>query len=86
MTAKHEITRKFARVCVASKRDKVRLPDEVRATTGWDRHNARRQLTSVRKPRRVGKKPRKPRVREYSDVCVQFLVKVWAWTGGMSGK
>ncbi len=87
MTAKHEITRKFALAYAgALKRDKSRLLDEVCAITGWSRANARRQLTAARKPRRVGKKTRTPRARKYSDTCVQVLAKVWAWTGGMSGK
>ncbi len=87
MTAKHEITRKFALAFAgASKRDKGRLLDEVCAITGWSRANARRQLTAARKPRRVGKKTRRPRARKYSDASVQVLQKVWAWTGGMSGK
>ncbi len=87
MTAKHEITRKFALAYAgAAKRDKSRLLDEVSAITGWSRDNARRQLTAAGKPRRVGKKTRTPRARKYSDTCVQVLAKVWAWTGGMSGK
>ncbi len=87
MTAKHEITRKFALAFAgAAKRDKGRLLDEVCAITGWSRANARRQLTAAGKPRRVGKKTRTPQARKYSDACVQVLVKVWAWTGGMSGK
>ncbi len=87
MTAKHEITRKFALAFAgAAKRDKSRLLNEVCAITGWSRANARRQLTAAGKPRRVGKKTRTPRARKYSDASVQVLQKVWAWTGGMSGK
>ncbi len=87
MSARHEITRKFALAYAgSSKRGKGRLLDEVCAITGWSRANAGRQLTAARKPRRVGKKTRKPRAQKLSDVCVQVLAKVWAWTGGMSGK
>ncbi len=87
MTAKHEITRKFALAyAAAAKRDKSRLLDEVYAITGWNRDNARRQLKAARKPRRVGKKTRTPRARKYSYTSVQVLQKVWAWSGGMSGK
>jgi hypothetical protein len=87
MAAKHEITRKFALAYAgASKRDKSRLLDEVCAIAGWSRDNARRQLRAARKPRRVGKKTRAPRARKYSYASVQHLAKVWAWSGGMSGK
>ncbi len=48
MSAKHEITRKFAHAYTgASKRDKGRLLDEACAITGWSRANARRQLTAA---------------------------------------
>ena len=61
MAAKHEITRKFALAyAAAAKRDKSRPFYEVCAITGWNRDNARRQLTAARKPRRVGKKTRTP--------------------------
>ncbi len=44
MTAKHEITRKFALAYAgATKRDKGRLLDEVCAITGWSRANFRRK-------------------------------------------
>ena len=87
VAAKHEITRKFSLAYAgASKGDKSRLLDEVCAVTGWSRDNARRALKMARKPRRVGRQARKPRPRKYSYASLQVLQKVWACSGGMSGK
>ncbi len=53
MTAKHEITRKFAHAYAgATKRDKGRLLDEVCTITGWSRDNARGELKAAMKLRR----------------------------------
>ncbi len=74
MTAKHEITRKFALAFAgAAKRDKSRLLNEACAITGWSRANAGRQLTATGKPRRVGKKTRTPRCRFWRK-CGRGLV------------
>ncbi len=84
LTARHEITRKFAHAYAeAAKRDKGRMLDEVCAIMGWGRDSARGGLKAAGKPRRLGKKTRKPRARKYSYTCVKVLAKVWAWTGGM---
>ncbi|QIM19727.1 transposase family protein [Leucobacter coleopterorum] len=87
MRARHEITRKFAKQYqAAAKKDKGTLLDEVCAITGWSRDNARRQLKSGLKPRRVGVRKRKPRPLRYSYDPLKVLQKVWAFAGGVSGK
>lgn len=87
MRARHEITRKFAKQYqAATKSDKGILLDEVCAITGWSRDNARRQLRVALKPRRVGARKRKPRARKYSHNALKVLQRVWAYSGGMSGK
>lgn len=87
MRARHEITGKFAKQYAAAvKSDKSRLLDEVCAITGWSRDNARRQLKAALRPRRVGKKKRKPRPLKYSEQAIKVLHRVWAFAGGISGK
>ena len=87
MRARHEITRKFARqYAAAEKGAKSKLLDEVCAITGWSRDNARRQLKAALKPRRVGTRKRKPRALKYSEQAITVLQRVWAFTGGISGK
>lgn len=87
MRARHEITRKFAQqYAAAEKGAKSKLLDEVCAITGWSRDNARRQLKSALKPRRVGTRKRKPRALKYSEQAITVLQRVWAFAGGISGK
>lgn len=87
MRARHEITRKFARQYqTASKQDKGRLPDEVCAITGWSCDNARRQLRTALRPRRVTAVKREPRGLKYSPEALRVLPKVCAFAGGISGK
>lgn len=88
MAARAEITAKYARAYAkASKKDKGRLLDEVIAVTGWSRDNARRRLAKAAAPRpRASSKPRKPRTRKYSYDATKVLQRVWAFSGGMSGK
>ena len=48
MSARREITRKYAReYASASKKVRGRLLDELVATTGWSRANARRQVAAA---------------------------------------
>lgn len=87
MRARHEITRKFAKQYqAATKGAKGTLLDEVCAITGWSRDNARRQLKTALKPRRVSAKKRKPRPLKYSHDALKMLQQVWASAGGISGK
>ncbi|WP_241488075.1 integrase catalytic domain-containing protein [Leucobacter japonicus] len=60
--------------------------DEVCAITGWSRDNARRQLKTASKPRRVNARKRKPRALKYSEQAINVLHRVWAFAGGISGK
>ena len=87
MRARHEITRKFAKQYeAATKSVKGKLLDEVCAITGCSRDNARRQLKTALKPRRVGAKKRKPRPLKYSHDALKILQQVWAFSGGISGR
>ena len=66
--ARVEITRKYARAYArASKKDKGRMLDKVRAVTGWSREGARRLLRTVAKrPPGVGKPMPRARMRKSS--------------------
>ena len=87
MAARAEITAKYARAYrKASKKERGRLLDEVVAVTGWSRDNARRRLAQAAKPRPRVVRTRKPRGRKYSYDATKVLQRVWAFSGGMSGK
>lgn len=68
MRARVEITRKYAGAYAkASKKDKGRMLDKVRAVIGWSREGARRRLRTVAKrPPGVGKPIPRARMRKYS--------------------
>lgn len=88
MSTKREITKKYAREYAAgSKKARGRMLDELVATTGWSRANARRQVTAAgarRGPQRAVK--RAPRPRTYGYDTLKLLIRVWMLAGQPSGK
>ncbi len=57
MAARREITRKYAKECVAAgRKDKGRMLDELVAVTGWSRANTRRAIATA--GRRKGRRER----------------------------
>lgn len=88
MATKREITKKYARQYgAASKKVRGRMLDELVATTGWSRANARRQVTAARArkgPQRAV--ARKPRARTYGYDTLKLLISVWMLAGQPSGK
>lgn len=88
MSARREITKKHAAEYQrSSKKAKGVLLDQLVATTGWSRANARRALTAARKrkgPARAVK--RKPRGRTYGYDTLVLLIRVWNFAGRPSGK
>ena len=88
MSTKREITKKYAReYASASKKARGRMLDELVATTGWSRANARRQVTAAgtrRGPHRAVK--RAPRPRTYGYDTLRLLITVWMLAGQPSGK
>jgi hypothetical protein len=88
MGARREITKKYAReYASASKKVKGRLLDELVATTGWSRANARRQVAAAGKrhgPARAVR--RRPRGRGYSYDALKVLIEVWTLIGEPCGK
>ena len=88
MATKREITKKFAREYGrASKKAKGRMLDEVSATMGWSRANARRQLRAagVRRGPAAAVK-RKPRPRTYGYDTLKVLQLIWMLIGEPCGK
>lgn len=88
MATKREITKKYAReYAAASKKTRGRMLDELVATTGWSRANARRQVTAAgarKGPQRAVK--RAPRPRTYGYDTLKLLIRVWMLAGQPSGK
>lgn len=88
MGARREITKKYAReYASASKKVRGRLLDELVATTGWSRANARRQVAAAgqrKGPRRAV--ARAPRPRTYGYDTLKLLIEVWTLAGQPSGK
>lgn len=88
MATKREITKKYAReYAAASKKTRGRMLDELVATTGWSRANARRQVTAAgarKGPQRAVK--RVPRPRTYGYDTLRLLISVWMLAGQPSGK
>src|SRR5664279_5981896 len=88
MSTRREITKKFGREYArSSKKAKGRLLDEVMATMGWSRANARRQLraAAVRKGHASAVK-RKPRPRTYGYDKLKVLQLIWTLIGEPCGK
>lgn len=88
MSARREITKKHAAVYAkASKKAKGVMLDQLVATTGWSRANARRALTAA--GQRKGPAcatVRKPRGRSYGYDTLKLLIQVWNLAGRPSGK
>lgn len=74
-----------ARYRGASKEAKTVILDELCATTGWHRDNARRALRQALGPKRVVV-PRKPRAPTYGEDVLVALRKVWAVMDAPAGK
>lgn len=88
MAARREITKKYAKSYgQASKKDKGRMLDELCATTGWSRDNARRAIRHANRRRgKASAQKRKPRGRGYSYDALVVLIEVWSLAGEPSGK
>lgn len=88
MSTKREITKKYAREYgAASKKVRGRMLDELVATTGWSRANARRQVTAAGKRRGPQKAVKRvPRPRTYGYDTLRLLIRVWMLAGQPSGK
>ena len=88
MSARREITKKHAtEYGKASKKAKGVMLDQLVATTGWSRANARRALTAAKArkgpARAVTRTPRRP---TYGYDTVKLLIQVWNLAGRPSGK
>lgn len=88
MTARREITKKYARqYAKAGKADKGALLDALVATTGWTRDHARRAIRVASQRQGPARAVvRKPRPRKYSYDAVVVLQEVWRLSGQPSGK
>lgn len=88
MSARREITKKHAaEYARASKKAKGVMLDQLVATTGWSRANARRALTAAKArngPARAVK--RKPRGVTYGYDTLKLLIQIWSLAGRPSGK
>jgi hypothetical protein len=86
MSARREITRKYARAYRSESRSgKGRMLDELVAVTGWSRANARRAVAGRRRgPVRAVK--RRQRVPTYGYDTLKVLQQVWTKMGMPSGK
>jgi hypothetical protein len=88
MSARREITKKHAtEYGRAGKKAKGVMLDQLVATTGWSRANARRALTAAKArkgPARVA--TRTPRRPTYGYDTVKLLIQVWNLAGRPSGK
>ena len=88
MATRRDLTKKYAKQYrTSSKKEKGRLLDELCASTGWSRVNARRAIRQAGK--RVGsakQQTRKPRARKYSYDALKVLEQVWTLSGEPSGK
>ncbi|MDR1213626.1 MAG: integrase [Propionibacteriaceae bacterium] len=88
MATKRDLTKAYARdYGRASKTDKGRMLDELCASTGWSRVNARRavRLAGARVGP-AGARGRGPRPRKYSYDALKVLQEVWALAGEPCGK
>ena len=87
MTARREITKKYARqYAKAGKADKGALLDALVATTGWTRDHARRAIrVASARHGPAAAVVRKPRPRKYSYDALVVLQEVWRLAGQPSG-
>jgi hypothetical protein len=88
MATKREITKQKAREYErASKKEKGRILDELAATIGWSRANARRQLKAAGKRKGPASAvERKPKPRTYGYDTLKVLQLVWTLSGEPCGK
>lgn len=90
MKEKQAITKEVAkRYCKAKKKEKIKMLDELVATTGYNRSYATRALRLVLKaPSKSKASPKRSRRRErlYDGVVVAALTKVWATLDMPCGK
>lgn len=88
MSARREITKKYAaEYAAASKKAKGVMLDQLVATTGWSRANARRALTAAGKRKGPARGVvRRPRGRTYGYDTLKLLIRVWNLAGRPSGK
>lgn len=88
MSARREITKKHAaEYAAAPKKAKGVMLDQLVATTGWSRANARRALRTAAKRKGPAKAvKRKPRPRTYGYDTLRLLIQVWNLAGRPSGK
>ncbi|MCH6471170.1 hypothetical protein [Sinomonas terrae] len=88
MATRREITKKYARgYAAASKKERGRMLDELVATTGWSRANARRQVRAAAARKRSQRAvKRAPRPRTYGYDTLRLLIRVWRLAGQPSGK
>lgn len=88
MSARREITKKHAaEYARASKKAKGVLLDQLVATTGWSRANARRALaTALQRKGPAQAVKRRPRPRTYGYDTLKLLIQVWNLAGRPSGK
>src|SRR5690554_6949499 len=88
MSVRREITKKHAaEYAKASKKAKGVMLDQLVATTGWSRANARRALTAASKRKGPAKAvKRTPRSRTYGYDTLKLLIQVWNFAGRPSGK
>jgi hypothetical protein len=88
MSARRETTKKYAaEYAKATKKAKGVLLDQLVATTGWSRANARRALTAARVRKGLASAvKRKPRSRKYGYDTLKLLIQVWSRAGRPSGK
>lgn len=88
MSARREITKKHAaEYRQASKKAKGVMLDQLVATTGWSRANARRALTAASKRKGPARTvERTPRPRTYGYDTLRLLIQVWNLAGRPSGK
>lgn len=88
MTARREITKKYAREYQrASKKQRGVLLDGLCQATGWSRDNARRAIRNASARRGAASQVvRKARGRKYSYDALKVLIEVWTLVGEPCGK